>query len=450
MSLIYTILIFILTISIIVTFHEYGHYIAARLCGVKVLEFSVGFGKKIFGKKLGNDQTEYKVCALPLGGYVKMLDEREGEVGNHEKNRAFNNQSLLKRSFIVFSGPLFNFILAIFFYFLIFIGGYEGFKPIVGAVENNSIAENIKIKEDDIILSINNIKVNTWSDVTLQLVKFSSEEKNIFFEVMRKNNKVKLNHIDYQKIHLDNQNILENLGIYNFISKTLKIGYIEEGSPAYNSGLLKGDKIISAKGVKVKNWKDIVNIIKINPEKEIVLKVKRKNDIKLIKVIPKSIKIDNKEVGRLGISPLIEEQDILKNKINIKYKLIDSIKLSFLKTYDFTILTFNFIFKLIKGEVSSSSISGPVGIAGYAADSFNSGYSSFLGLLAMLSISIGILNLLPIPMLDGGHLMYYLIEFIIRRPVPERVQLIFQQVGVTFLIMLSFFALYNDLLRIMK
>ena len=450
MSLIYTILIFILTISIIVTFHEYGHYIAARLCGVKVLEFSVGFGKKIFGKKLGNDQTEYKVCALPLGGYVKMLDEREGEVGNHEKNRAFNNQSLLKRSFIVFSGPLFNFILAIFFYFLIFIGGYEGFKPIVGAVENNSIAEKIKIKEDDIILSINNIEVKTWSDVTLQLVKFSSEEKNISFEVMRKNNKVKLNHIDYQKIHLDNQNILENLGVYNFISKTLRIGYIEEGSPAYNSGLLKGDKIISAKGVKVKNWKDIVNIIKINPEKEIVLKIKRKNDIKLIKVIPKSIKIDNKEVGRLGISPLIEEQDILKNKINVKYKLVDSIKLSFLKTYDFTILTFNFIFKLIKGEVSSRSISGPVGIAGYAADSFNSGYSSFLGLLAMLSISIGILNLLPIPMLDGGHLMYYLIEFIIRRPVPERIQLMFQQVGVTFLIMVSFFALYNDLLRIMK
>ena len=450
MSLIYTILIFILTISIIVTFHEYGHYIAARLCGVKVLEFSVGFGKKIFGKKLGNDQTEYKVCALPLGGYVKMLDEREGEVDNHEKNRAFNNQSLLKRSFIVFSGPLFNFILAIFFYFLIFIGGYEGFKPIVGAVENNSIAEKIKIKEDDIILSINNIEVKTWSDVTLQLVKFSSEEKNISFEVMRKNNKVKLNHIDYQKIHLDNQNILENLGVYNFISKTLRIGYIEEGSPAYNSGLLKGDKIISAKGLKVKNWKDIVNIIKINPEKEIVLKIKRKNDIKLIKVIPKSIKIDNKEVGRLGISPLIEEQDILKNKINVKYKLVDSIKLSFLKTYDFTILTFNFIFKLIKGEVSSRSISGPVGIAGYAADSFNSGYSSFLGLLAMLSISIGILNLLPIPMLDGGHLMYYLIEFIIRRPVPERVQLMFQQVGVTFLIMLSFFALYNDLLRIMK
>ena len=450
MSLIYTILIFILTISIIVTFHEYGHYIAARLCGVKVLEFSVGFGKKIFGKKLGNDQTEYKVCALPLGGYVKMLDEREGEVGNHEKNRAFNNQSLLKRSFIVFSGPLFNFILAIFFYFLIFIGGYEGFKPIVGAVENNSIAEKIKIKEDDIILSINNIEVKTWSDVTLQLVKFSSEEKNISFEVMRKNNKVTLNHIDYQKIHLDNQNILENLGVYNFISKTLRIGYIEEGSPAYNSGLLKGDKIISAKGLKVKNWKDIVNIIKINPEKEIVLKIKRKNDIKLIKVIPKSIKIDNKEVGRLGISPLIEEQDILKNKINVKYKLVDSIKLSFLKTYDFTILTFNFIFKLIKGEVSSRSISGPVGIAGYATDSFNSGYSSFLGLLAMLSISIGILNLLPIPMLDGGHLMYYLIEFIIRRPIPERIQLMFQQVGVTFLIMLSFFALYNDLLRIMK
>ncbi len=449
MSLIYTILIFVLTISIIVTFHEYGHYLAARLCGVKVLEFSVGFGNKLFGKKLGRDKTEYKICALPLGGYVKMLDEREGKVSELEKNRAFNNQSLSKRFFIVFSGPLFNFILAVFFYFLIFASGYDGFKPNVGVVKANSSAESIGMYPGDIIYSVNDKIVKTWSDVTLQSVKSSAEENDIVFEVLRDGSLVKLKNINYKNISLDQSNILESLGIFNFISKTLKIGFVENGSPAFNSGLKRNDKVISINNIKVSNWNEIVNIIKNNPKKILILEIFSEGEYKSIKVIPDLVKKNNIEFGRLGISPLVDKNDIFQNKINVKYGFFESIKLSIVKTYDFTLLTLNFIVKLVKGEVSSKSISGPVGIAGYAADSFKSGYTSFLGLLAMLSISIGILNLLPIPMLDGGHLMYYLVEFIIRRPIPERVQLVFQQVGITFLIFLSFFALYNDLLRIM-
>ena len=449
MSLIYTILIFVLTISIIVTFHEYGHYLAARLCGVKVLEFSVGFGNKLFGKKLGRDKTEYKICALPLGGYVKMLDEREGNVSESEKNRAFNNQSLLKRFFIVFSGPLFNFILAIFFYFLIFTSGYDGFQPNVGVVKANSSAESIGMNPGDIIYSVNNKRVKTWSDVTLQSVKSSAEENDIIFEVLREGNLIKLANINYKNISLDQSNILDSLGILNFISKTLKIGFVEDGSPAFNSGLKKHDKVISINNIKVNNWNEIVNIIKNSPKKILNLYILSEGKYKNVKVTPEIIKKNNVQFGRLGISPFVDENDILQNKINVKYGFFESIKLSIVKTYDFTLLTLNFIVKLIKGEVSSKSISGPVGIAGYAADSFKSGYTNFLGLLAMLSISIGILNLLPIPMLDGGHLMYYLVEFIIRRPIPERVQLVFQQVGITFLIFLSFFALYNDLLRIM-
>ena len=449
MSFIDTVLIFILTISIIVTFHEYGHYIAARLCGVKVLEFSVGFGNKLIGKKFGSDNTEYKICALPLGGYVKMLDEREGKVSDFEKSRAFNNQSLLKRFTIVFSGPLFNFILAIFFYFLIFSSGYDGFKPIAGVVTPESIAKEINMSSEDIIYTINDKKVNTWSDVTLQLVKLSSEEKDIIFEVLRDGELIKLGMIGHENILLDQSNIIENLGILNFISKTLKIGFVEEGSPAYNSGLKREDKIISMNDYKVNNWYEIVNIVKKNPGNVLNLYILRNEKYKYLKVTPELIKKNNKKFGRLGISPFIEDEEIKQNRVTVKYGFFESIKLSFIKTYDFTLLTLNFIFKLAKGEVSAKSISGPVGIAGYAADSFKSGYTSFLGLLAMLSISIGILNLLPIPMLDGGHLMYYLIEFIIRRPIPERIQLVCQQAGITFLILLSFFALYNDLLRIM-
>ena len=449
MGIIYTILVFILTISIIVTFHEYGHYLAARLCGVKVLEFSVGFGKKIFGKKFGKDCTEYKVCALPLGGYVKMLDEREGKVKDKEKDRAFNNQSLFKRFIIVFSGPLFNFILAIFFYFIIFISGYSGIQPSVSSVLNNSIAENIGLQQDDIIYSVNLVKVKTWSDVTLQTVKFLSEKQNVKFEVLRNNKNLFLKEISYKDVSFEDANILKYLGILNFTNQSLIIGYVEENSPAYFSGLASGDKIISINGIKTRSWNDIVKNIESNPDVNLNFYILREGSALYLNVKPGSILKNNINIGRLGVAPLIDDDLIKQNTVTISHSFFESLNLATIKTYDFTILTINFIAKLFQGETSASGIAGPVGIANFAADSFSNGYSSFLGLLAMLSISIGILNLLPIPILDGGHLMYYLVEFIIGKPVPDNIQYAFAKVGMTLLLLLSFFALYNDLVRIM-
>jgi len=261
MDIISTTFIFILTVSIIVTFHEFGHYIAARLCGVKVLEFSVGFGKRLFGKRFGKDKTDYKVSALPLGGYVRMLDEREGNVIDTEKERAFNNQSLLKRTFIVFAGPLFNFILAIFFYFLIFSGGYTGFKPEVGVIASGSIAQEIGFVEGDRINSVNLNEVQTWSEVTLQIMKVASEKNDIYFEVKRNGKFVNLKKVSYELINFENKNILENIGIYNFVSKSLEVGYVEDNSPAYEAGISVGDKFLSINGEEVNNWFEIVNII---------------------------------------------------------------------------------------------------------------------------------------------------------------------------------------------
>jgi len=235
----------------------------------------------------------------------------------------------------------------------------------------------------------------------------------------------------------------------NFISKSVDIGYIEKNSPAENIGLKIGDKFLQVDDKKIENWNQLVNIIEANPGKFIKLNIQRDNKLIEFSVKPSTVSGENGFYGKLGISPLIDEQIIKSNTIDIQYSFFESIKLSVIKTYDFTLLTLNFIGKLIKGEASAKNISGPVGIANYAADSFDSGFTSFLSLLAMLSISIGILNLLPIPMLDGGHLMYYLVEFVLRRPIPEKTQLVFQQIGMTFLILLSFFALYNDFLRIM-
>ncbi len=450
MSIFYTILIFILATSIIVVFHEFGHYIAARICGVKVLEFSLGFGKKLIGKKYGKDKTEYKVCLLPLGGYVKMLDERELPVNEEDKNRAFNNQSLAKRFFIVFSGPLFNFILAIFFYFTIFFNGYTDFKPIVGSVISNSLAYNIGIKNDDIIYSVNNIRIKTWSDVNLQTIKFISEKNDIFYKILRNKKIILLDKIEYQKISLENENIIESIGILNFINKSQKIGFIEKNSPAEVSNLKVGDIILYINDKKINYWNDIVNIIKISPKKNLRFHVSRNNKSIFIDVIPQVISQGSANYGKLGISPLIDDQAILENTINVKHSIFESLKLSIVKTYDFSLLTFNFVVKLVKGEHSLKSISGPVGIANYAADSFYSGFISFISLLALLSISIGVLNLLPIPMLDGGHLMYYLVEFFFRKPIPDKFQLILQQAGISFLLVLSLYALYNDIMRTMQ
>ena len=312
-----------------------------------------------------------------------------------------------------------------------------------------SIAQEIGFEEGDRINSVNLNEVRTWSEVTLQIMKVASEKNDIYFEVKRNGKFINLKKISYELINFENKNILENIGIYNFVSKSLEVGYVEDNSPASEGGISVGDKFLSINGVGVNNWFEIVNIIKKSPNKELKISVLRNDNKEILYARPSIYNGESGKIGRLGVRPFIDQNEVSKNKIQIKHSFYESLKLSAVKTYDFTILTINFISKLVMGEASFKNISGPVGIAGYAADSFNNGYTSFLGLLAMLSISIGILNLLPIPMLDGGHLMYYLVEFIIRRPVPESIQLIFQQLGMTFLIFLSFFALYNDILRIL-
>ncbi len=449
MDILTTILVFILTVSIIIVFHEFGHYIAARACGVKVLEFSLGFGKKIFSYSYGRDNTEYKVCALPLGGYVKMLGEEDDKFEEHEKHRAFQNQDLYKKFIIVFCGPLFNFILAIFFYFLIFTSGYQGVKPIIADVIEDSYAEQINMKKDDLVSSINAKEVNTWSEAIIEIMSSASSNEDIIFTVNRSGSLLNLSPIKNSKDLMKSESVFQEIGIVTSFSNSTYIGQVKENSLAHKYGINTGHKIISINDKTVITWNDIAREISnnINTKIKIILYDGTLKKELFIPVI--SIMENGKMKGKLGISPEIDNSQIEKNTIQIKHSITDSIILSVKKTYDMTVLTVDFIFQMILGNASAKNISGPVGIAKYASDSFSMGISTFLNLLAILSISIGILNLLPIPMLDGGHLAYYTVEFITGKPVSPNIQLYLQQFGIAFIIFLTIFALYNDIARLM-
>ncbi|MBH32629.1 MAG: RIP metalloprotease RseP [Gammaproteobacteria bacterium] len=449
MDILTTILVFILTVSIIIVFHEFGHYIAARACGVKVLEFSLGFGKKIFSYSYGKDKTEYKVCALPLGGYVKMLGEEDNKFEEHEKHRAFQNQDLYKKFFIVFCGPLFNFILAIFFYFLIFTSGYQGIKPVISDVVQGSYAEQVDIRKDDLITYINSKEVNTWSEVIIKIMSSASNDEEIIFTVNRNGSLLNLTPIKNSRDLMKSENIFEEIGIVTHFSNSTYIGLVKDGSLAQKHGINAGHKIISINDKIVNTWNDVAGEISKNINKQIKI-ILYDGTLEKELFIPVDSIMENGEMkGKLGISPEIDSSQIEKNTIQIKHSVSDSLILSVKKTYDMTVMTVDFIFQMILGNVSAKNISGPVGIAKYASDSFSMGISTFLNLLAILSISIGILNLLPIPMLDGGHLAYYTAEFIMGKPVSPNIQLYLQQFGIAFIIFLTIFALYNDIARLM-
>ena len=448
MIILSTILVFLLTISIIVIFHEYGHYIAARMCGIKVLQFSVGFGKKIASFKFRNSETEFKICALPLGGYVKMLDENEGKVSESDKKFAFNNQPLFKRAFVVANGPIFNFILAFFFYFLILYIGSPGLKPVVYDVVENSIVEDIGLQANDEIISINDSKTLSWSSVIREIINNIADNKNIEIQIKRNFQEQSLDPIQSSSKFLNSQNILNDFGIYPVSGNSNYVGSISKASLAEKYGILQNDQIISINDKETLTWEDIINSIANNKNNNMVFLILRNGENISLNIPTQSIMENNQMVGKIGIGPMIDQDFVDKNTIYINHDFLESIKLSIYKTYDMSILTLKFLKMMVTGKVSSENISGPIGIAQYAKDSFDIGLMSFLSLLAILSISIGILNLLPIPMLDGGHLLNYFFEFILRRPLSEGMQIHLQKIGLIFIIFLTFFAFYNDISKL--
>lgn len=444
------ILAFVVTLSLLVSFHEFGHFWVARKCNVKILRFSIGFGKPLWSTRLGTDQFEFVIAALPLGGYVKMLDERDCKVETADLSRAFNNKPLLQRAVIVLAGPIFNFIFAIIAFWLMFMIGISGVKPIVGSVDAGSVAERAGLYEGVEIIAIDSRETKTWMTVASALTNKVVESEPINMTIRDEWNTTTLI-LDTQGVSINElavQDVLTILGIrVKKIDLPAIVGDVQFGFPAAKAGVLPQDLIISADDQQITSWQQWVTYVQARPEKNIVLQVKRRDQYLTLNITPQEKVVDKDSViGFVGVmSQPLQENDARLSKES--YSVTQALLKSLGKTWDMSKLTLSMLGKMITGQISLKHLSGPISIAQYADNAIQVGIVAFLWFLAIISISLGVLNLLPIPMLDGGHLLYYAIELLKGSPVSEGVEIIGQQVGGVLLLVTMVLVTYNDIMR---
>ncbi|EAT12164.1 sigma E protease regulator RseP [Bermanella marisrubri] len=444
MSVITSILALIVTLGILVTIHEYGHYWVARRCGVKVLRFSVGFGKVLFSRT-DKHGTEFAIAAIPLGGYVKMLDEREGEVPEHELDSAFNRKTVWQRMAIVLAGPAANIIFAIFAYWLMFMTGVTSIKPVVGVVTEPAISAGIE--SEDVITAIDGNTVSSWQQVNFRLIDRIGDTGDVMLEL----NGSKQSSINIEKwLHdVEEPYPLEHLGIAPFRpSIPAVIDQVQDGLAADQAGIKVGDEITSANGQEIEDWSQLVEIIKSNPNQPVDLIIARDGNEQPLMLIPGSKQLsDEQQIGFAGIAvkqPELPQDFIVRNT----YGLIESIAMALDKTWQMSVMTLDSLGKMIQGLLSVKNLSGPITIAKVANASAEAGFEAFIGFLAYISIMLAIVNLLPIPVLDGGHFLYYVIEAIKGSPVSEKVQIMGIKIGMLLLFTVMFIAIFNDISRI--
>ena len=442
---------FVIALGILVTVHEYGHFWVARRNGVKVERFSVGFGKAIWRKK-AQDGTEYVIAMIPLGGYVKMLDERVDQVSEQDKDKTFNSKSVYQRIAIIAAGPFANFAFAIFAFYLMFLIGVPGIKPIVGDIMSESIAAKAQLPSKSEIVEVAGKSTRDWQDVNLALIGEIGSASIVIKTKNADSQYVSSHQLNTKNWQFSPEKVsaLTSLGIIPYRPQVRnELARIGKDSPAEKAGLKVGDKLIALNDeYLLAGWTDFSNKIKSYPEQTINITVVRNGNNQIIQVTPKSIDSHGKSIGFLGVSPKADDWPA-EYKINISYGVFSAFTEGVSRTWNLIVLSFDMIGKLITGDVSVKNLSGPIAIAQGAGDSAGYGFVYFLGFLALISINLGIINLLPLPVLDGGHLLYYLIELLTGKPVPENIQEAGFKFGALALLALMSIALFNDFSRVL-
>ncbi len=449
-------LFFIIALGVLVTFHEFGHFWVALKLGVKVQRFSVGFGKAFYThkRKVGKDQdeVEFALAMIPLGGYVKMLDERVEEVNEKDKHRAFNNQSLAVRSAIVFAGPLANFLLAIVLYWFVFVLGSSAIQPILAEPPAQTLASEAGFESEDKVFMVNDEKVMTMTGFRLALMDaaISSETVNVSVIDIDNIEQVRLLKIGDNKILKVDGDPIEKLGFNLWVPVIPPVvGKTVPNSVAEKAGLEADDIIVAVNSTKVASWTDTVKFISSNPGKEITLLILRNGVEKPIKLIPSTRKNkEGKDEGYIGIYLQRPQSIIDKLYTTEEYSPLAAVGVAINKTWTMSVLTLKVLGRMVIGDAALENISGPLTIAKFAGETASIGFVQFLSFLAVISVSLGVLNLLPVPVLDGGHLLFYLLEFVKGKPLSDKAQQFGQQIGMMLLLMLMSIAIFNDIQRI--
>ena len=444
-----SILAFVVAISILVAVHEYGHYIVGRWTGMKVLRFSIGFGKPIW-KHIGQgqDRTEYCISAIPLGGYVRFLDSREGPVDPEDEGRAFNQRPIPSRLIVLLAGPLFNFLFAILAYWMLFVYGVPAVKPAVGDVDPGSYAAAAGLSDGDLILAVGDVETADWESALVSMLDEMTADGRVPLTLQSPSGSQRRTVIDVgsDAARLTEPGLLfDGLGFRPW-RPPIMISETSEGGRAAAAGLQAGDRLLSIDGQPIRRTSDVSEAVAPRPEESLSIEYERFGRIYTLDVTPAADKQDGTTRGLLGVTVSADWGDLAYMR---KYGVVESVSRATARMWSSTLFTVRMLGRMVTGDVSIKNISGPINIAQFAGASAQAGISNFLGFLAIVSISLGVLNLLPIPVLDGGQIVYQLVEWVKGSPMSERAQLFGQQIGIFALLLLMSFAFYNDIARIL-
>ena len=443
---------FLVAIGILVAVHEWGHYIVARMVGVKVLRFSIGFGRPLWMKRFGDDQTEFCLSSIPIGGYVKLLDERDCAVTLKDQDRALNRQSIPARIGILFAGPGMNFLFAILAYWCMFVTGVPGVKPVIGAVDPQSVSDRAGLANGDLVVRVGDRAVATWEGTILAMLDALLADGDIPLTVAGDDGQqrdVVLRTAGKESSLTEPGQLFIGLGFQPWSPELPPvIDEVTPNGPAERAGMRPGDEVIAAAGSAITSWPQWVEYVRAHPNERVDALILRDGEQVALSIDIGESESEGDRIGRIGASVRVSEDFYADMQAERRYGPVDAWPAAISKTWERMALTVRMAGSMLTGDVSVKNISGPINIAQYAGYSATVGLVQFLSFLAIVSISLGILNLLPIPLLDGGQILYQLLEAVKGSPISERAQIFGQQIGIFFLLLLMSFAFYNDLARI--